>query len=270
MSRLQSEVRRLYLLPDPGGPGENPRAADGVDAAGRVRTMVLQLARPADWAALSRVWQGVQGDLALPAPAIAVSGKDAYQLWFSWLEPVAAAEARAFLESLRVRYLGDIQPARVSLMPRADATSPPHALQAEPVPALQPATGFWSAFVAPDLASLFADEPWLDMPPNLDGQAGLLSGLQSMQPDDFERALERLRPAAVPPPGPPALTAHQAHQAHEAVPATAADRPDARWARQGEWLDPRHFLLEVMNDGAVALALRIDAAKALLHQPGEG
>ena len=267
MSRLQSEVRRLYLLPDPGGPGENPRAADGVDAAGRVRTMVLQLARPADWAALSRVWQGVQGDLALPAPAIAVSGKDAYQLWFSWLEPVAAAEARAFLESLRVRYLGDIQPARVSLMPRADATSPPHALQAEPVPALQPATGFWSAFVAPDLASLFADEPWLDMPPNMDGQAGLLSGLQSMQPDDFERALERLRPAAVPPPGPPALTAHQAH---EAVPATAADRPDARWARQGEWLDPRHFLLEVMNDGAVALALRIDAAKALLHQPGEG
>ena len=263
MNRLQSEVHRLYLPPAPEGPGTDPQASAGVGAAGRVRAMVLQLARPADWAALSRVWQGVQGDLALPAPAIAVSGHDAYQLWFSWLEPVAAAQALAFLESLRVRYLGDIQPARVSLMPRADAASPQHALQAEPVPALQPATGFWSAFVAPDLAALFADEPWLDMQPNLDGQAGLLSGLQSMQPDDFERALARLRPAAV-----PALRAPA--PAPEAAPAPAADRPDARWARQGEWLDPRHFLLEVMNDGAVALTLRIDAAKALLHQPGEG
>lgn len=263
MNRLQSEVHRLYLPPAPGGPGPDSRPSEWVDAAGRVRAMVLQLARPADWAALSRVWQGVQGDLALPAPAIAVSGQDAYQLWFSWLEPVAAAQARAFLESLRVRYLGDVQAARVSLMPGADAPSPQHGLQAEAVPALQPATGVWSAFVAPDLAPLFADEPWLVMPPNLDGQAGLLSGLQSMQPADFERALERLRPAPVPVPvpGPPAP---------EAVPATAADRPDARWARQGEWLDPRRFLLEVMNDGAVALALRIDAAKALLHRAGEG
>ena len=30
--------------------------------------------------------------------------------------------------------------------------------------------------------------------------------------------------------------------------------------------DPRAFLLQVMNDGAVPLALRIEAAKALLPQ----
>jgi hypothetical protein len=32
----------------------------------------------------------------------------------------------------------------------------------------------------------------------------------------------------------------------------------------GTWQDPTRFLLDVMNNDAVALALRIDAAKALL------
>ena len=100
--RLQSERDRLY------------RAEDD----GRVRALVLALARPADWAALGRVWQGVQTDLGWPAPGIAVSGTDACQLWFSLAEPVPPAEAHALLEHLRTRYLADIPPHRVELLRR--------------------------------------------------------------------------------------------------------------------------------------------------------
>ncbi|TXT34691.1 MAG: hypothetical protein FD135_5235, partial [Comamonadaceae bacterium] len=104
------------------------------------------------------------------------------------------------------------------------------------VPARQEATGRWSAFVAPGLASMFADEPWLDMPPGLDAQAHLLSSLQSITPADFQRAQEQLRPAS------PRTESVQAFNA----------------------TDPKRFLLSVMNDPATELHLRIEAAKALL------
>ena len=54
--------------------------------------MVLELTGPADWDVLSAVWRGVQADLELPAPAIAVSGTDGLQLWFSLEAPVPAAQ----------------------------------------------------------------------------------------------------------------------------------------------------------------------------------
>jgi hypothetical protein len=44
----------------------------------------------------------------------------------------------------------------------------------------------------------------------------------------------------------------------------------AHAALQGPYQDPRRFLLDVMNDPTVALALRIDAAKALLLQGTPG
>lgn len=230
MSRLQTEFLRLY-----GQPGLMPGQEPG---PGRVQALVLELARPADWATLSPVWRGVQADLQLPAPAIAVSGVDGCQLWFSLAEPVAAAQADAFLEGLRLRYLADVGPGRLRLL-----------LQAPAVPAQQPGLEErWSAFVAPDLAAVFADEPWLDTPPNPEGQADLLARLRSMAPDDFQRALAQLAPpAAVQPP--------------QAVADSAA--PVIRHgARRTE--DPRAFLLDVMNDDTVPMALRIEAAKALL------
>jgi hypothetical protein len=196
--------------------------------------MVLELARPASWDGLAKVWRGVQVDLELPAPAIAVSGIDGYQLWFSFSEAVPVAQAMAFLESLRSRYLGDIAQERVAMKPALRAVAPP----------VQEAAGRWSAFVAPDLAAVFADEPWLDLPPGPDAQADLLSRLQCTKPDELKRALERL--ARVNPAGPKAGPINTR-------PAAAANSPD-----------PRHFLLEIMNDRAVELHLRIEAAKALL------
>ena len=244
MNKLQSELRRLYLPQAAAGEGAaDPEEPSLIDGDGRVRAMVLELARPADWAALSKVWQGVQADLELPAPAIAVSGTDGYQLWFSLTEPVPASQAMVFLESLRVRYLSDIKAQRVGLMPALDASSPLQVLHARAVPALQANGSHWSAFVAPDLAPVFADEPWLDTPPSPEGQSELLSRLKSIPPADFQRALERLRPAMVP---------------GASLPASGpAERISAG-------LDPKRFLLDVMNDETVALGLRIEAAKALL------
>jgi hypothetical protein len=201
------------------------------------------LARPADWAALSAVWGGVQADLALPAPAIAVNGRDGCQLWFSLLEPVPVPKAAAFLDALRRRYLGDIVPVRVAMLPALDVASARTLLDVWPVPALKADSGLWSAFVASDLAPMFADEPWLDMPPSPDGQAQLLAPLKSIPPAEFELASQQLRPTKGP--AAPGLATNAAAQA-------AAS------------LDPKRFLLDVMNNDSLDLALRIEAAKALL------
>ncbi len=221
--RMHTELQRLYGVRAAQDPGNAPEAAVWRTSDGQTRALVLGLARPASWAELSRVWQGVQADLELPAPAIAVSGSDGFQLWFALAEPLRAVEATDFLDLLRRRYLADVATERVALQP-ADAVLPPAAVGPRR----------WSAFVAQDLASLFADEPWLDLPPGDDAQAELLARLRCTTPDALQRALERLRPAAV----------------QAASPAVS--------------LDPRRFLQDVMNDRSVDLRLRIEAAKALL------
>jgi hypothetical protein len=233
MKRLHNELSRLYL-DQPAGVQAAVDDSRLLDSNGLTRALVLGLARPAEWEALSRVWQGVQADLELPAPAIAVCGAEGYQLWFSLVQPVPAAQARAFLELLRLRYLGSIAPRRVTLWP----TPSQHA---HLVPALQADSGQWSAFVSSDLAAVFADDPSLDLPPGEDNQADLLSRLRSIKPAEFDAALQRLRPEAEP------------FAASDASPVTTT-------AHQ----TPRDFLLAVMNDASVPLALRIEAAKALL------
>lgn len=236
MGRLHTELSRLYL---------SPAAEDGsaVDESrlfttnGLNRSLVLGLTRPADWDAMSRVWQGVQADLELPAPAIAVCGAEGYQLWFSLAQAVTVAQAQGFLELLRLRYLSAVAPRRITLWPAQSAHT-------RLVPALQADTGQWSAFVSSDLAAVFADDPSLDLPPGEDNQADLLSRLKSIQPGELQAALELLQPAATPP-------------------ATSAPSVVTTHTQQ----DPRGFLLTVMNDASVPLVLRIEAAKALLPLP---
>ncbi len=248
MNRLRTQLHRLYLPQPADGPGTDTEASSLVDPQGMVRAMVLELARPADWEALAKVWRGVQSDLELPAPAIAVSGTDGFQLWFSLSEPVHVAHAHAFLASLRSRYLPDIAAKRIGLMPAVDASAPQQATHARWVPAQQGQTDRWSAFVAADLAPVFADTPWLDIPPNDEGQADLLSRLGSIKPPAFEAALEQLRPAT---PVPEAAS-------------TGAGLMRTQPGASAGSVDAKRFLLQVMNDDTVALALRIEAAKALL------
>jgi hypothetical protein len=118
------------------------------------------------------------------------------------------------------------------------------------VPALQDSTLHWSALVAPDLAAIFEEEPWLDLTPSAEAQVSLLTGLHSIQPAAFQRALDMLRSIA-PAPAP-------------------SEAPQASTLLALEAREPRAFLLEVMNHPGVPLHLRIEAAKALLPYAKDG
>jgi hypothetical protein len=217
MTRLPTEIARLYGA----SPGD-----------GGVRALVLELARPAEWPPMARLWQGVQADLGWPAPAIVVNGVDGYQLWFSLAQPLPLPEAQALLDHLRQRYLADIPPDRLRLLAGPAAQVP-----------RQVAPEVWSAFVSSDLAAVFSDTPWLDLPPGEDAQAELLCRLWPTPAADVARVL------AVQPPPPPA-------PGSTAGTAAKGMRADDQEARQ--------FLLGVMRDPTVDLALRVQAAKALL------
>lgn len=257
MITLQVELDRLYLSHERNIQSPHDAEPGLIAPDGTVRAMVLELARPADWTLVSTLWRGVQTDLELPAPAIAVSGIDAYQLWFSLAEPASVAQARAFLESLRLRYLSLVAPGRLSMMPSVDAASPGKIHHAMLVPALQQATGRWSAFVAPDLAAIFSEEPWLDLPPNPDAQAKVLARLECIKPAVFHAALERLS-LVVRPETLPMTSVVDETDGSQASPEVKGS------ALNGNSVDPKGFLLGVMSDKTVELHLRIEAAKALL------
>lgn len=246
-SRWHAEWQRLFALAPATADTDTARAtALLTDGQGRTRTLVLGLRLPAPWQALSSVWQAVQVDGGLPAPGIAVSGTDGHQLWFSLAEPVSLAEAHAFLDALRQRCLAHVPAACLSLWPTPDASAAPDA-----VPSRQGEAEQWSAFVAPDLAPMFAETPWLDMPPSPEGQAELLARLRSITPQAWHAAQAWLQP-------PQAASAAPASLEGTILPTEAPPCV----------LDPRAFLRQVMNDGAAPLALRIEAAKALLpHLP---
>ena len=280
MNRLQSELHRLYCQRSPAPAKTGPETGPATGAAPAqsepletVRALVMELTRPPCWDDLAGVWYGVQTELELPAPAIAVSGVDGLQLWFSVAEPIAVAQARAFLDGLRTRFLSDIKADRLRLMPAAGAApAPSHPpLQARLVPAQHEATGNWSAFVAADLAPVFGDTPWLDVAPNEEGQAALLRGVQTMPQPAFEAALEQLRPARPQPHSTPARAATaNAATATSTATSTAADAlayPQPATLAGAD--DPKQFLLRVMHDAAVPLPLRIEAAKALLAHSNE-
>ena len=244
MKRLQAEWQRLYLSAP--ATGEAPESEPPTLALqeGRTRSLVLAVAAPGPWAGVLAVWQGVQAELQLPAPAIAVAGGEGYQLWFALAGAVPVPQALGFLAGLRSRYLAELGPECIASFPPEPVTAraarpprlPPHAI----------GPGRWSAFVASDLGALFAEEPWLDLPPSADAQADLLSRMQVTPLADWRRACERLAPTAASPPSLPA----------------ASDPPVRNPAGPDD--DPRRFLLGIMNDPAVDLHLRIEAAKALL------
>lgn len=246
MSALAAELDRLYgLVPDPAASDLRTERTEG-----HSRALVLELARPSDWAALSAVWRGVQADLELPAPAIAANGVDGLQLWFALAEPVPVAQGLAFLDGLRVRYLGAVSLARVGMVLAGQVDASQLYGPSLPVPALQ-SNGNWSAFLAPDLVAIFADEPWLDREPSAQAQASVLAGLQCIKPDAFQSVLRQLEPSTQRPRGTVAVNA-------------IASTPVVAPLQPGEALQPRRFLLGVMNDTSVELHLRIEAARALL------
>lgn len=224
MKRLPSQFHRLY-------PPSHP------EQTGTVQTLVVALGCPPNWSQLAPLWRGVQADWAWPAPAIALNGHDAFELWFALAEPVPLAQAKAVLHGLCGQYLCEASRQRVRCWPHGSDNGAPEPTN-QRLPAVHPVTGRWSAFVAPDLAAVFGDDPSLDLPPGDDAQADVLSRLQPIKLADWQRAIAGAAPAALP-------------VSQPATPPTTHD-------------DPRRFLLSVMNDATVDMALRVEAAKALL------
>ena len=237
MDELIAELQRLYLA----GPADAPAAAlltmlrgeggasiDLLGPDGTVRALVIELDSGL-WTQAAQLYEGVQSELELPAPAVSVSGGKTYGLWFSFAVAVPLSRAETFAEGLRQRYLAEVPATRLTLHPRAPLQLVPAHL----------GEGRWSAFIDANLGSMFVDEPWLEMAPSLHKQAELLAGHASIKPDALERALGLL----------PAASANTA----------AANRQ----APAGHH-EPVGFLLAVMNDDSVETGLRIEAAKALL------
>ncbi|MCU0763026.1 MAG: hypothetical protein MUF76_08630 [Hydrogenophaga sp.] len=246
MSRLLSELLRLYGV-EPGGA-----------TPGATRCVVVRCARPGAWSVLRPLWQGVQAELDWPAPAIVVDGVDAIELWFSLPQPWVEDQARMLGQTLCTRFLaeGTAQRWQVRLQ---SVTA-----EASGMPPQERLAGQWSAFVAPDLAAVFADDPWLDMPPGDDAQAELVSRLR---PVTIEALAAVLRSGPGDPPASAGRSLVAGNPSRELV--TSPAHPLSSPAGGFTWPSPgpqsaRAFLQQVMNDASVPLQWRLDAARALL------
>lgn len=250
-ARLQHELSRLYLVGDSSGEAL-------IGEGGLVRTLVMEVRSPADWRVLSTVWFGVQTELDWPAPGIAVSGTDGVQIWFSLAEPVDTSQAINLLAGLRLKFLGSVSPLRLRMFPYEEDVLNSICRHAMRVPALHETSGNWSAFVSQDLAAIFADEPWLDLPPNPDQQADILSKLQSVKQDQLNKAYALLTTdggvrGASKNDGSGNVNSSFVNMA--ATPSSPSD---------DHTQSPKDFLSGVMNDPNNSLKDRIEAAKALL------
>lgn len=272
MSKLIHELQRLYF-PEAGAwtanvaeglltpeviakclAGESTVGISLVSDEGLVRAMVVVFEKPGDWALVANLYQQMQEDLELPAPAISVSGRAGYQLWMSLAECIPEMEARVFLDALRQKYLADLSPSSLRLLPYADA------VQVNLVPALYQDTGKWSSFIDPSMGAMFAEESGLDMAPNMDRQADMLAGLKRMKAVDFERALKLLQAESN-----ARLKEDRAAALQESIrqaPIVGQAPPKLLLAKH--FNEPKSFLLAVMNDVSASAEHRIEAAKALL------
>lgn len=231
--RLCGELERLY------GPQAYSEATGGSQDGSRV--LILQLSKPSEWSSLAVLWHAFVSEWGLPAPGIAVNGRDGIQLWFSLSQPASSSTCERFLMALRDRFLEGLPEDRVSWYPSSKPSGAHgHGLYTA-VPACTSGIDHWSAFVTRDLAAVFGDEPWVDVPPVRDQQAEILSRLSPMTHAQMDFVLEQLNPEG------------------------SSGRDAA--VTPSDWLGPAQFLWATMNNTSVPLGERIEAAKALLPYP---
>lgn len=295
MDKLITELQRLYFLKDQhwfsqklddsGEPiyagegavtsaivtkslaGESNVGLDLVSSDGMARAMVVSFERATDWAQVAKLYQAVQDELDLPAPAIAVSGHKGYRLWFSLAKPAPVAQVRDFLKALRSKYLADIPVTNLAFHPDSDNAPFSASTAIRLAPALHLATGKWSAFIDPSLGAMFVDEPGLEMAPNMDRQASILAGLKSIKAADFARALGILQAPPEADSGPglaPVEPAVNLQGDADSQPGLEPHRSGSKLNVGNNYRDPASFLLAVMNDSSASARQRIKAAKALL------
>ncbi|MES2017700.1 MAG: hypothetical protein V4484_14510 [Pseudomonadota bacterium] len=198
MQKLIKELTRLYLV-DGVFPlemltqhlqGHATVARSLANADGLTRAIVIAFPKLPDsgeaqhWQRLCEVANAMQTSLGLPAPAVSISGANAYGLWLSLEAPTPVAQVQAFLALLRAAHFPEMELGD-------DAAS----AAVELPPCLHQASGKWAAFIHPGLGASFADEPGLEMAPPLAGQIAFLEGLSSISAAQFAHALQLLQPA---------------------------------------------------------------------------
>ena len=254
MNKLESELQRLYFLPGRAWPGtksesENPQI-DLITATGLARCLVISIKEGAAWPQIATLYQGIQDEFELPAPAISISVEEGYQIWFSLAEPVTLQAAQNFMAGLCRKYLAETKTAKLKCRPGIadDLKSVPK------VPAREKASDRGSAYIDPTMGSMFIEESWLEMTPSLDKQAGMLAGLKSIRPEDFDRVSIAL------------LRQHETKTLPPADKAETVQPPPAKTilGTSGDFSNPKSFLLAVMNDPTAHAEHRIRAAIALL------
>lgn len=239
MDKFTNQLQRLFFLP----------GHHAIDlGAPRQRCLLIDFSRSADWPALAELYEAVQRDLDLPAPAVSVSASHGFRLWFSLADGIPVEQGERFLLALYRRYLSAVPEKHVSLYPGLATALVEHI---DIPPYHDAGADKWSAFIDPSLGSMFADEAGLDMAPGMDKQAALLAACASMPNDAFELALVHL------------LAGSEFGSASQA---NHADTPSAPQTLSlgGDFADPYSFLLAVMNDRSAAVEHRLEAAKALL------
>jgi hypothetical protein len=181
--------------------------------------------------------KGLVEDLKFPLPAIAVTPDEGPQIWISLSTPVELAKAERLISSLHVQFLDEIPDDECVVRP--SLTEPTrNEVQLAPIEFPE---GKWSAFIDPTILSMFKEETWLGMPPNLDKQGKLLAQVEFLDPENLWSSL----------PSPGGYVAEKHHQKNT---------------------EPMEFLLSVMRDRAQGMSIRIEAAKALLpffHKPAQ-
>ncbi len=264
-----------------------PGALPNGDAAGARVVAWHVSAAHSGW--VSRVWSLAQTQAGLPAPAMSVDGVSGWALWFALASPRPRAEVQRVLRHLIEGWLADAGdflagPGKLreegsawsftcwpdggaaiglAASAKSDAVWPPVPRQVGPER--------WSAFVAPDLVPVFAESPWLDCAPGEEGQAALLARLSPISEAEWARLVEAERaqargttasgPGSAAPRSDVASGIEVSSSIQVPMPASGAN---AASPAQPPFGDPRVFLLSVMNDQGVELALRIEAARVLL------
>ena len=262
MSKLAEELQRLYGFPTPVSAINQAQSITSRDASSAEprngsstgRLMILSVRNGGHWPAISALYQGVQTDWGLPAPALAISPKDGYQVWFSFAEAQLPSHLDGLLLALCDQYLADVAPATISIWPSLDTS-----LQPIPtVPAYHEPFGKWSAFIDPSMVEFFAEDMGLELSPMSDQQADFLSGLTPIASLELQRVIAAMADAQ-------RSSQNRMHSTETSESGDTAGQPSGMASTTNErFTDPRLFLLAVMNDPAVGIRERIEAAKALL------
>lgn len=196
MQNLITELTRLYL---PSGTSSAEMLAQRLQGQatlatrlttddGLTRAVLISFDKMAGsgedqhWTRLCVVANALQAQLGFPAPAVSISGANAYGLWLSLEVPTPVAQVQEFTELLRAAYFPDMD-----FRPDTAGAS------VELPPCLHADTGRWAAFIHPGLGASFSGEAGLEMAPPFAGQAAFLEGLQSISETQFLSALNLLR-----------------------------------------------------------------------------